>query len=197
MNDAQIRTSFHRKKLSKHHKAPDTLVIDELGLQHGRCRADIAVINGHFLGFEIKSDQDSLRRIPKQVKAYSTIFDKATLIVGQHHLKAVEKLIPQWWGLTSASTDQRGEVRFETVRPAAWNPLTDDFAVAQLLWRNEAEEELANRGVSGGILRQKRSVLYHELIKLLDPRELRQVVRAHLKNRTGWRRPAPPSRRDD
>lgn len=197
MNDALIRESFHRKKLRKHHEAPDTLVIDELGLKHGRCRADIAVINGHFIAFEIKSDEDSLRRLTEQVKAYNAVFDQATVIVGRRHIKNVERLIPLWWGITAASAGERGAVRFETIRPAAWNQSTDDFAVAQLLWREEAAGELASRGVYGGILRQKRSVLYYELVKRLGPRELRQVVRVRLKGRTGWRRPARPFRYDD
>jgi hypothetical protein len=61
--------------------------------------------------------------------------------------------------------------------------------VAQLLWRNEAEEELVKRGVCGQILGQKRSVLYRELIYVLSARELRSVVRQRLKNRTNWRCP--------
>ena len=71
MNDAQIRSSFHSKKLRRHHATPDTLVVDELGLKHGKCRADIAVINGHLIGYEIKSDDDSLHRLARQVEAYN------------------------------------------------------------------------------------------------------------------------------
>jgi len=63
MNDAGIRRNLHCKKLRRHHVDPDTLVVDELGLKHGKCRADIAVINGHLMGYEIKSDDDSLRRL--------------------------------------------------------------------------------------------------------------------------------------
>jgi hypothetical protein len=69
--------------------------------------------------------------------------------------------------------------------------------VAQLLWRNEAEEELAKRGLAGQILRQKRSVLYRELIRVLGARELRNVVRERLKSRTDWRCPARLSPGDD
>ncbi len=53
MNDVEIRQNFHRKILRRQHAQKNTLVIDELGLNHGRCRADIAVVNGHFWGFVI------------------------------------------------------------------------------------------------------------------------------------------------
>ena len=197
MNDAQIRSSFHSKKLRTHHAAPDTLVVDELGLKHGRCRADIAVINGHLIGYEIKSDDDSLHRLAQQVEAYNGVFDRATAVVGRRHLGGVKKLVPRWWGIMVAMEGQRGAIHFETIRRAALNPSADDFAVAQLLWRSEAEEELVKQGFSGRILRQKRSVLYREIVHVLGPRELRNVVRKRLKSRTDWRRPARLSPSDD
>jgi len=73
MNDLEIRGSFHRKKLRLQHAHVDTLVVDELGLNHGECRADIAVINGHLVGYEIKSNKDSLRRLEGQVNSYNAV----------------------------------------------------------------------------------------------------------------------------
>ncbi len=195
MNDAQIRSSFHRKKLRRHHVAPDTLVLDELGLKHGRFRADIAVINGHLIGYEIKSDDDSLRRLTTQIDAYNAVFDRATAVVGQCHLAQVTKLAPSWWGIIVATDGQRGAVHFRTIRKAASNPSTDAFAVAQLLWRNEAEEELVKQGFSGRILAQKRSILYRELVSTLDGSELRRIEFGRLPSRGRSDRRAGPSRR--
>jgi len=197
MNDAQIRSSFHSKKLRRHHATPDTLVVDELGLKHGKFRADIAVINGHLIGYEIKSDDDSLHRLARQVEAYNAVFDRATAVVGQRHVGGVENLTPPWWGIVVAMQGQRGAIHFEAIRRAALNPSADDFAVAQLLWRTEAEEELVKRGFSGRILRQSRSVLYREIVHVLGSRELRNVVRKRLKSRTDWRRPGRLSPSDD
>jgi len=42
MNDHDIRVNIHKKILMRHHKNNNTLVIDELGLKNGDCRADIA-----------------------------------------------------------------------------------------------------------------------------------------------------------
>lgn len=193
LNDALIRQSFHEKKLRKQHAAANTLVLDELGLQHGRCRADIAVINGHFIGYEIKSDDDSLSRLNLQVTAYNAVFDNVTAVVGSRHLVGVQKIIPDWWGIMVALTGQRGAIHFETIRRAKMNLYTEDFSVAQLLWRKEAEEELIKLGITGRILSQNRSTLYNELIYALGASELRRVVRQRLKNRTGWRHLEQPS----
>ena len=46
----------------------------------GAARVDIAVINGHIRGVEIKAEADSLERLPRQVEAYGRVVDRATLI---------------------------------------------------------------------------------------------------------------------
>jgi hypothetical protein len=47
------------------------LVLDELGIDHGRQRADIAVINGRMTGYEIKSDRDTLAPLSNRAKGIS------------------------------------------------------------------------------------------------------------------------------
>lgn len=64
MRDRDVRQALHRKVLKEHHGDADTLVLDELGLRHGTCRVDIAVVNGYLHGYEIKSDSDTLERLP-------------------------------------------------------------------------------------------------------------------------------------
>lgn len=193
MNDAQIRESFHRKVLRKHHAAPGTLIVDELGLKHGQCRADIAIINGHLVGYEIKSDEDSLRRLDEQIKAYGNVFDRATVIVGIKHAQSVNSLVPDWWGIIVSQQGIRGGISFETVRVPRINRRVDPFSVAQLLWRNEAIDILTELGASQRNLEQRRAVLYQRLVDLLSPTELRYRVRDCLKNRINWRRLIQPS----
>jgi hypothetical protein len=55
VRDRDVREALHRKVLKEHHGDADTLVLDELGLRHGTCRVDIAVVNGYLHGYEIKS----------------------------------------------------------------------------------------------------------------------------------------------
>lgn len=187
MNDSQIRENFHRKKIIKYHNDPNALVIDELGIKHGICRADIAIVNGRFIGFEIKSDADSLYRLNNQIKYYNAIFDHASLVFSDCHLKNALKIIPDWWGAISATRGRRGAIHFRTLRRPKQNPVIDVFSVAQLLWRTEAYDLLSKLGINGKLLRQKREILYKEIASVIDLNDLRNIVRDYMKNRANWR----------
>jgi len=193
MNDALIREHFHRQVLIRHHRSSHSLVVDELGLRHGKCRADIAVVNGSLVGYEIKSDEDSLGRLTDQVDTYSAVFDRAVVVTGPKHKKAVISALPNWWGIIVCHHGKRGAIRFETWRAAGRNEQVDPVAVAQLLWKIEAVEILKNLGEPPNILRQRRSVLYEKLVDALNLVQLRSKVRECLRRRTNWRHHAPLS----
>ncbi len=190
MNDAEIRRSFHKKKLRRHHEDPNTLVVDELGLRHGTCRADIAVVNGRLLGYEIKSDADVLLRLPAQVSAYNAVFDRITIVAGERHISDVRHLVPVWWGITLCRCGPRGGVHFITERGSSPNSQVDLLSVAKLLWRSEAVHILQEKGEEGRTLRAPRRVLYDRLVERLPGDELKGIVRLFLRRRTNWRRPA-------
>ena len=196
MNDVEIRQNFHRKILRRQHAHKDTLVIDELGLNHGKCRADIAVVNGQFVGYEIKSNNDSLRRLEEQVKSYSAVFDRVSIIVGNRYIDSIQDYIPDWWGVIVSARGPRGAVNFDLIRKAQTNKNIDPISIAKLLWRNEAEEILMQKKMPSKILRQPRAILYECLVDVLNTCELRKIVRKYLKNRRNWRCPASPSRYD-
>jgi hypothetical protein len=196
MNDVEIRRNFHRKQLRQQHAQKDTLVIDELGLNHGKCRADIAVVNGHLIGYEIKSNKDSLRRLEGQIKSYNAVFDKVSVIVGDRYIDSIQKHIPNWWGVIVSTRGPRNAVNFDLIREAQMNKNVDPISVAKLLWRNEAEEILHQKKLPPKILRQPRAVLYEYLIDLLDICELRKFVRDYFKKRKNWRCPESASQCD-
>ena len=68
----------------------------------------MAAVNGVMHGFEIKSDIDSLARLPHQTELYSSVFDKITLVVGATHLYHAFNIIPDWWGVLVARIDKTG-----------------------------------------------------------------------------------------
>ena len=197
MNDQQIRASFHHKWLSKHHGDSKTMVVNELGLNHGKNRADIAIINGRLIGYEIKSDLDSLRRLNEQIFSYNAIFDRAYLITTPRHLKNVEAILPEWWGVILASEGQRGAVHFKNIRSSKINSNVENYAVAKLLWRNEAQEILSSLGVQGKQIREKREHLYGYIVSRMNSVELRRTVRECLRKRINWRYPSPLFPSDD
>jgi hypothetical protein len=168
------------------------LVLHELGLSHGTSRVDIAVINGHIRGVEIKAEADNLERLPRQVEAYGQVVDRATLIASVRHLPAALELLPEWWGVIIASRAVNGAVIFRRLRKDRINRHTDAISLARLLWRSEVHKVLASMGCEANLLRAPRSVLYVELARRLPKSRLAALVRATLKSRTNWRdRPRP------
>jgi hypothetical protein len=75
-----------RKLLLSHLSSQDednpSLVVEELGLNQGDARIDVAVVNGHLHGYEIKSDRDSLRRFHRQ--------ERVNYRAGRKHLPVVQ-----------------------------------------------------------------------------------------------------------
>lgn len=193
MNDALIRKRFHEHVLVSHHASRSTMVVDELGLDHGSCRADIAVVNGRMIGYEIKGDTDSLKRLREQVRAYNAVFDHATVITTMKHRRKVLTKIPRWWGVIICHSAPRRGIRFETLRTAKPNAHVDALAVARLLWRNEAAAMLQRLGEPKRILRQPRAKLYERLSEVLELPQLQRRVRNCLRKRKNWRDPAPLS----
>jgi hypothetical protein len=187
MRDQELRSAVHKKLLPRHHTNPSTLVLDELGINHGRSRIDIAVINGHILGIELKADADTLSRLPSQVDAYNEIVDAALLIVARKHLSTALDLIPDWWGVTIADAGVRGGVKFTSERPGFRNPARDPLAIARLLWRPEAEKLLLDLGLSHGLKGKPREQLYAQLAQNVTLKKLAQYVRDQLKQRKDWR----------
>lgn len=183
--------------LRRQHARNDTLVIDELGLQHGKCRADIAVVNGHLVGYEIKSNNDSLRRLGQQVRSYSAVFDRAFIVVGDRHSDSIQDHVPEWWGVIISSRGPKGAINFRMRRRARVNRSVDPISVARLLWRDEAVDILEQRGLPRRVLRQPRTVLYTQLTELLNTCELRKAVRHYLQKRRDWRCPESLSRCGD
>lgn len=194
--DREVRQALHSKVLREHHGQANTLVLDELGLRHGTVRVDIAVVNGYLHGYEIKSDADTLDRLPSQVDVYSEVLDRATLVVGERHVEKAKFCVPEWWGIKVVCRGPRGGIDFATFRPIQMNPAIDPLALVELLWRNEIVALLHDRDVPAKTLRQPRGALYKHLVDLMPLDELRVTVRQQLKARERWRGQRPPLSND-
>jgi hypothetical protein len=186
-SDIDIRTALRDNLVAAFRADPDTLILEELGLRHGATRVDVVVVNGCLHGYEVKSDRDSLKRLPRQMKMYSEILDYVTLVVGQRHAAKAEPTIPSWWGIQVADLDQDGKVCLQEVRQPLENPTPDKLAIAKLLWRDEAISFLEELGAVDGIRSKPRRVVYARLAEVVPLDALRLRVRHQLKSRTDWR----------
>ena len=187
MRDLDVRRALRREVLKRHEGEANTLVIYELGLRHGVARVDVAVVNGMLHGYEIKSDADTLERLPSQVAIYSAVLDKATLVVGERHVEKAVGLLPPWWGVKVATEGPRGGIALRDETRSRSNPLVDPVAVAELLWRPEVADALRALGYQEKALRKARTHLYRELAQLVSLEDLQTIVRQALKRRESWR----------
>lgn len=181
MRDIDIRNELHRTALLEHQNDPSTVVVDELGVLQGTARIDIAVINGHLAGYEIKSARDNLSRLPGQVEVYGEVFDYVHLVLSECHLQAAENLIPGWWGIVVASPSSDHSVSLSTVRKSHQNPHVNARAIAELLWRDEALALLEERGAARGVRSKSRRHIWDRVCEVFELDEIREAVRQFLK----------------
>lgn len=185
--DLEIRRYFHHKKLRHYHECPNTLVIDELGVAHGKNRADIAVLNGTIHGFEIKSSKDTLSRLPEQINEYSRCFEKVSIIAAPNHIEKLQLMLPPWCGLILATKGAKGAITFKTIRRAQKNPNIEIYAMAHFLWRKEIIEILTQFGESEKNLKLSREKLYRLLPENTTTKQLTELIKAKFMSRTAWR----------
>jgi len=195
--DSIIRKALKRKLLLEHHKNdPETIIVEELGLEHGATRVDLAVVNGTLHGFELKSDLDSLMRLPEQMRIYNLILDQVTLVVGKDHLHEATNMVPDWWGIILAKqTDFSGNIKFCEIRTPEDNPKQDSLSIARLLWKHEATNILKQLNQISDFHAMSRSAVYERLVGTIPQEELKLRVRRCLSSRINWR-PAISYKRD-
>lgn len=63
-----------------------SIIANEYRLGDSGIRADLAILDRTFIGVEVKSDRDTLRRLASQVSAYQRYFDRTILVLADKHL---------------------------------------------------------------------------------------------------------------
>jgi hypothetical protein len=186
-SDRELRDALHRKVLKDHHLCPSTVVVDELGLAHGKIRVDVAVLNGYLHGYEIKSSKDNLSRFTNQLHEYQKCFQKLTIIAAPNHIGDVSCAVPAWCGIIEARKGPRGGISFATIRKSQLNPKVDSLALAHLLWRKEAIELLNRFGKTQKELSAPRKRLYEMIASETSSTELVSWIKEKFTEREAWR----------
>jgi hypothetical protein len=187
MTDSDVRAVLKRKLIDQYGNDSATLILEEFALRHGAARVDLAVINGSLHGWEIKSDADSLSRLPSQAWTYNSVFDRVTLVAGERHVGKAKEMVPEWWGIMLAKRSRGGTIRLLRIREPNENPSPEPVAIAKLLWRDEALSLLVEVGAGAGLRASRRSIIYSRLAEAVDLDYLRARVRQRLRDRPDWR----------
>ncbi len=191
-NDAILRArSEHR--LRRAVRKSSTVIVHELGVSYGEHRVDIATVNRRCLsGYEIKSEVDTLTRLPRQANAFSSVFDKMTLVVVPKHLEAARRVVPDWWSIVVDDG-----INCYSERQGRENPKACAATSLQLLWKSELVLAIEGLGLSrSSLAKANKSQLFDFVLAELSAQLIRSVVRKLL-----WQRfsttPDRPSRSCD
>lgn len=168
-----------RAALKERLAAPGVNLIDELGIKHGKFRVDVCAVTHELHGYEIKSDLDTVARLPDQAKHFSLVFQRMTLVVGPKLLGAALTIVPAWWGIMLAT-----DTGLVELREAGVNPKPNYRWVVRLLWRDELHACLRTVGV-GGYSKLRYWEVANLMLKTFTPEELTVLVARILRDRKG------------
>lgn len=148
-----------------------------VGRQEGRC--DIVVVNDLLHCYEIKSDGDTngLQRLSRvQIKLYSKVMDRLSVIVTPKHLPSVRRCLPQNWGIYEYINNE-----VQLYRVPEDNSSIEPRAVAGLLWKDSALQLLTDNGLEKGFASKAKSYLHDHIAAQIDFPIIHEAVRNQLK----------------
>jgi hypothetical protein len=180
--DCDIRAVLLRHLAEEFSDSENDFIVQEF-----RCngsRIDVSVINGSLHGYEIKSDSDSVLRLPKQIEDYSGVFDYVTLVCGRSLLEAARQLVPPWWGITAAALED-SSVALTQIRATKHNPSQRPEALARMMWKAEALHCLRLHGHKGISSKHSAQQVWKEASSKLDVKTLADAARSAIKAREG------------
>lgn len=185
--DIDIRKSLHSYIANKFSYDKTTKIVNELQVCYGSARIDVAAINGSLYGFEIKSESDTLERLPQQVEYYNKVFDYITLVCSENFIIEAEAIIPRWWGVYVAAVGPDNSVCINVLREPTANNTQDSFALAQCLWKDELVKILTDLGADKKIQKLQKYKLWRQISEACSIDLLKHHVKFCLKQRTNWK----------
>lgn len=133
----------------------------------GKSRADIMMIcENEIVGFELKSDKDSLVRLKRQIPDYDRFFDRNYIVVGEHFVDKIASHVPEHWGIIKVFEDN-GEIKAIEVRKALKNEKHVIKNQMLFLWREELVR-IIRRHKLGGVSAKNKKKLCDMIYNGLD-----------------------------
>lgn len=184
LNDNDVRKLLMEDLIREYKDDPDTRIINELGIDFGASRVDIVVVNGILHGYEIKSDLDTLERLPRQMAYYNKLFERMTIVVSRKHYEKVRCIVPKWWGIKIISADAK---RLIVKRKGRLTKNQDKKLLLKLLWKDELEELVDVLGLPKKLKRYKKNQLLEIFYQEADIDVVKKFTYQVLKTRQNWR----------
>lgn len=183
MREKELRDAFKEWYVYAYDD-PNTLYLEELGIRRGRCIVDVVYMDEvEFIGVELKTKYDTLKRLPKQLELMSTVFDHPMVCMHEKHLPEYSKM-KNTEHVNLFSYNDAGE--FELIFRGIENPKLKKKAMLELLWVRELLKVMTKYDVV-----KEKNIRKHSLCKALGKemtlRQVRFEIVNTMKNRVDWR----------
>lgn len=182
ITEAELR-AFVRESLSARASKPGVRLFEELGIEGGAARVDLALVADGLEAFELKSDLDNFGRLHNQIHAYNRVFDRITIVTGESLGSAALEVMPRWWGIWAVRRLKSGKLALRKVRDAVENPRQETRSLATLLWRDEAAQVLLDETGEAPPKRASHGQLCEWIAERVQLSSLRPHVARRLVNR--------------
>lgn len=128
LNEAVIKNSYIK---SFFFGKKDIVTVYELNV--GKSRADIVMLNGHSVVFEIKTEYDTFNRLTLQLSDYFKVFDYINILIPLSSLDSLLSIVPDTVGIITYSKNKNSKISFRVYRKAPLNRDIDaEFQLNQL-----------------------------------------------------------------
>jgi len=164
--------------LARHKQNSATLLRE---LSSDQSIADIVIVNGHTVAYEIKTELDNFDRLANQATAYRSLYDSLNVVTHARAIPSLEQRLSPEIGLMVLDEQMRiHEVRRAAVTPGLFEPEKAMLTLRQSELVKELEKRVGKFPKMGTA-----SVLTycHNLYLSLSKEEARQVFYAALKSR--------------
>lgn len=131
----------------------NSVLVSELTIDNWTHRTDIVLANGRLWGFELKSDRDSLTRLPSQIESFSRHFEKFVLVVARKFEKRALELIKNvngaglWVAFDDGAIIEKVRPRTQSISPDASISLITVTELRRLLSSNGIKHQKASRRI--------------------------------------------------
>jgi hypothetical protein len=120
--ETRLKAAVIDRLIDKAHVDDDAVLVSEMTVANWSRRADVVLANGSLWGFEIKSEVDSLSRLPGQISTFLSHFEKLTIVAAERYSVAVQRMLPDGvglWIMTADGLKEKLRPRYRALEPEA------------------------------------------------------------------------------
>lgn len=165
--------------LLKYHNDNSATMLKEVN-SHS-CIADVIIINGSTVAYEIKTELDNFERLPNQVASFSKIYDQLNVVTHYKAIPSLEALLPKNVGIMYL--DDKGIIK--SYKPAESNVELFDPTVSSLTLR-QSELMIAHNKYEGPMPKMGTALIHRYCINWYQKLDLtisRKIFAESLKAR--------------